>query len=186
MAGTLELASLRPTFDKSIALSLGLTSYVSSAREDGPIVVCRRQEPRDALDQLIQSLEHGKRSQLESSLGRTARQALDQMEEGRSWNTVYQAIWNESAAGAVGYLFEIPGRWSEPEETLKETSDYSGAPLTSDNVALYTQFKNSGGRDCARYRIEFRREDRPNGVIYQVNNSDLADLMRSISACFEQ
>jgi len=48
--------SLRLTLDYAGALSLNVTSYVSSFRPPGSVLICRRREPRDALDQLILSL----------------------------------------------------------------------------------------------------------------------------------
>jgi hypothetical protein len=43
------------------------------------MVICRRQEPKDALDQFILALQQGNRSELESSIGPKARMALDRL-----------------------------------------------------------------------------------------------------------
>jgi hypothetical protein len=183
-----KLISLRLNLDQAIALSLGLTSYVSSLRERGEVLVCRRQEPRDALNQLIISFEQNDRSRFESSLGPNSRKALDQLLVGTSWEVIRQQVWHEPSGGqgAVGYLFDIPGRWSEPEETLEEKREYRSAPLASENFALDTQFKNSAGKDCARYSVSFRKIERPTGPIYQVDNSNIEDLLRSIGTCSAQ
>jgi hypothetical protein len=183
-----KLSSLRIVLDQATALSLGLTSYVSSPREPGEVLICRRQEPRDALDQLIMSFEQNDRSRLEASLGPNAHSALDQLLDGRLWEAIRQEKWHVPRAGkgAVGYIFDIPGRWSEPEETLKETGASKAGPLTSDGFALYTEFKNSAGRDCGGFNMNFRKVDRLIGPIYQVNNSNLEPLLSLIAACVAQ
>ena len=45
-----KLDSLHISLDRAMALSLGLTSYVSSGREAGRLIICRRQESKDALE----------------------------------------------------------------------------------------------------------------------------------------
>jgi hypothetical protein len=60
---------LDSALDDSIALSFGLTSYISTSQEPGLIIQCRDQQPRDALDLLIRSWQSGNREWLEASLG---------------------------------------------------------------------------------------------------------------------
>ncbi len=52
-----KLAHALRSLDDALALSLGLTSYVSGAAGPSPYLACRREQPRDALDKLIESLE---------------------------------------------------------------------------------------------------------------------------------
>jgi hypothetical protein len=180
-----RLASLRLNVDAAIALSLGLTSYISSSRAGGVRVACRRGEPRDVLDKLILSFERGDRPQLESSLGPDARAALDALLRGRSWEAFRAEIWHArpGAMVAMGYQFDIAGRWSEPEETLQEQKNYGNAPLAAENVRLNVLLKNSSGDDCGKQGVDFRKIDAPTGALYLVNSADLGDLLRSIAFC---
>jgi hypothetical protein len=97
-----KLDSLQISLDRAIALSLGLTSYVSSGREGGPLIICRREEPKDALDEFILALQRGDRTELESSLGPEARMALDRVVEGKSWEATRQELWHATPAGQSG------------------------------------------------------------------------------------
>jgi hypothetical protein len=183
-----KLDSLHISLDRAVALSLGITSYVSSGREGGPLIICRRPEPKDVLDEFILALEHDDRSELESSLGPEARIALDGLLVGKSWQVMYQELWHAppGTQGAVGYLFDIRGRWSEPEETLEENRDDGDDPLTEAEVALDTQFKTSSGKDCARYLVGFKKVSQFGRARYLVNNTNLSDLVHSVSTCFVQ
>ncbi|PWU09994.1 MAG: hypothetical protein C5B51_05195 [Terriglobia bacterium] len=180
-----KLASYRLVLDHAVALSLGLTSYVSSLRNPEGVFICRRKEPRDALDQLVLSWEQNDRSRLELALGTNATKALNALLTGQSWESMRSEIWTERSSGktAVGYLFDVPGRWSEPEETLVEVRGYGDVPLAAASVGIETRFKNDVGLDCATHRINFRKVDEPSGVTYQIDNSDLKDLLRSIAVC---
>ena len=181
-----KLDSLHISLDRAIALSLGLTSYVSSGREGGPLIICRRQEPRDALDELLLALERGDRSELESTLGPEAWMALDRLLVGKSWEAVYRELWPAAPTGqhAVGYLFDIHGRWPEPEETLVENRNDGDDPLTSAEIALDTQFKTSTAKNCAKYLVGFKEVSQFGRVRYLVNNTNLGDLIQSIKTCF--
>ncbi len=183
-----KLEPLHISLDRAIALSLGLTSYVSSGREGGPLIICRRQEPKDALDELLLALERGDRSELESILGPEARMALDRLLEGKSWEATYQELWPAAPGGssAVGYLFDIRGRWSEPEETLEENRGDGDDPLTSPEIALHTQFTTKTGKNCAAYLVGFKKVRQFGRGRYLVANINLGDLVESIHACFVQ
>jgi len=111
-----------------------------------------------------------------------------------SWEDFHRNIWQVPPEGqsAVGYLFEIRGRWSEPEQVLEGPSrisrDYADAPMLADDVSLVTQFKTKIGEDCGTYTVDFHvvhgNNDFP--FHYQVNNSNLNDLVRLINSCFVQ
>jgi hypothetical protein len=183
-----KLDSLHISLDRAIALSLGLTSYVSSGREGGQMIICRRQEPKDALDEFLLALERGDRSDLESSIGPQARTALDRALEGKSWEAAHKELWHSppGGQGAVGYLFDIRGRWSEPEETLEDYRNDGDDPLIEAEVALDTQFKTSSGKDCAKYLVRFKKVSQFGRAKYLVDNIDLRSFIGSVGACFAQ
>jgi hypothetical protein len=183
-----KLDSLQISLDQAIALSLGLTSYVSSGRVSGHVIICRRPEPKDALNEFLLALMRGDRSELESSLGPGARMALDRLLEDKSWESVRQELWPAPPGGqsAVGYLFDIRGRWSEPEETLEENRNDGDDPLTSAVVALDTQFKTSAGKTCAKFLVGFKKVSQFGRARYLVDNTNLKELIGSIGVCFTQ
>jgi hypothetical protein len=112
MIGNPKLDFLQVALDQSAALSLDLTSYVSSVREPLPTLHCSRSgEPRDALDQLILGWERNDRGWLEASLGPAARAALKSLLMGRTWSMMRAALWRGKSDGvAVGYRFDTAGR----------------------------------------------------------------------------
>lgn len=156
------LANARRSLDDALALSLGLTSYVSVMGGPSPSMVCRFQLPRDALDKLAVSLWLGDLAELQKILGPKAREALDQALQARSWDTLRPDIWHLGTGvdDAVGYRFEIMGQWSEPEETLRQPRlEYRSPPSTSGKFSFETQFTDSAGKDCARYKVDFTFTD---------------------------
>jgi hypothetical protein len=183
-----KLDSLQISLDQAIALSLGLTSYVSSGRVSGELIICRRKEPKDALDEFLWALARGDRAELESSLGPEAQMALDRLLEGKSWDEVHQELWPALSRGqsGLGYLFDIRGRWSEPEETIEENRDDGDDPLTSTEVALESQFKTSTGKNCAKYLVRFTKVSELGRGRYLVDNTNLKDLISSTGVCFTQ
>jgi hypothetical protein len=185
-----KLATFRVGLDRAVALSLGITSYISSLREGEPTTICRRGEPRDALDKLIASLERNDRSELESGLGPSALSSLNEMLVKKSWSMLYRDVWHTTRGlqSAVGYLFDdVSGRWAEPEETLDETRGYGKAPLSAEAVTLNTKFTTARGRECGSYAVEFQKIKEPPGLVsYRINNSNLEGLLRLVNACFVQ
>ena len=175
-----RLAFLQRYLDEAVALSLSLTSYLSAPREpelgDPPQGVRFRtircttgsEEPRDALDLLIRAWASNDRPLLEACLGPAARTALNSSQPSIVWRR-----WRAGVGIAVGYRFEVPGRWSEPDETLEE---------------LETQFSNNSGAGCATHKVTFRKvlENTDSSPMYVVDNDDIAGILRSISACAEQ
>ncbi len=69
MARNPKLADPRRGLDDALALALGLTSYVSPTHGPSASLVCGRDLPRDALDKLVESLEHGDLPKLQETLG---------------------------------------------------------------------------------------------------------------------
>jgi len=89
MEGDPGLGFDRKNVDSAIALSLGLTSYVSDSRLAIRSIRCTRgPEPRDALDRFILGWQRNDRPWLEASLGPTARAAVNSLLNGRTWAAV--------------------------------------------------------------------------------------------------
>ncbi len=187
-----KLAYERRSLDDAVALSLGLTSFVSAKAGTSVSVGCRVEQPRDALDQLIQSLERCDLEGVQKVLGPQARHSLSQALETRSWETLCRKVWGlQPGVGyAVGYRFEIQGPWSEPEETLEQPrEEYRGPLLTADTFSIDTHFTDSKGKDCTRHNFDFRTLKAPLGLvqdIYRIDNTDIEGLVHSIAACFSE
>jgi len=121
MADDPRLRGFSSYLDNSLALALGLTSYVSAPRVTqnsfGPQV-----EPRYQLDALILAWMHGNRTEMEEELGPSARSSLKSLLAKRSWAKLEHQMWHGATRSdaAIGYRFEIPGDWSQPEETLDQ------------------------------------------------------------------
>jgi hypothetical protein len=184
---------LQPSLDYAVALSLGLTSYVSSSRQipAGEMIYCDGEMPRDTLDELVLAWERNNRSALEASLGPNARVALQSLlDKGRSWAAVRADLWRGKSGSdvAMGYRFDIAGRWAKPAETLEQEQeeqavvDVGRRPV---NLQFDTLLKGSSGGDCGRHAIKFLRSQSTGSFVakYLVDNSDLGDLLRSIAAC---
>lgn len=170
-----NIPSLDRALDNSIALSLGLTSYVSNSREPGLVVLCREQQPRDALDQLLRSWQRGNREWLESALGPNARAGLTAALEDA------EARPRTSELTAVGYRFAIDDPWSEPEWMLEDYRD-----ISAENPEITTQFTSHAGRDCGERKIRFTRVAKgspPAYLTYLVDNADIMDLLRFLGSC---
>jgi hypothetical protein len=191
MIGNPKLDFLQVALDQSAALSLDLTSYVSRVREPLPTLRCSRGgEPRDALDQLILGWERNDRGWLEASLGPAARGALGSLLAGRTWSVMRAALWRGKSDGvAVGYRFDTPGRWAEPDETLEQERVYENIALSPGGPALETRFKDSSGADCGKSLVKFANAPITRGSgypSYLVDNSNLGDLLALIGQCAEQ
>jgi len=189
LIGNSGLDFLRMYLDQAVALSLGLTSYVSRLTPPIARLLCRAEEPRDTLDQVILAWERNDREKLEQRLGPNASAALSTLLRGRTWADMRAQLWpvKSGEAVAVGYRFETTGRWSEPEETLDDQlqrqREFLDA-LNPVNPELETRFKNAAGDDCGRHLVDFRDALRgPSRLTYLVDNPDLGDLLRLIAAC---
>jgi len=177
-----KLGWFRTKLDHSVALSLGITSYVTEFTE-GPFQ-CRLQEPRDGLDRLILGWKQNDRETIENNLGPNARAALKLLLDGRDWDTMRAELGaGKSAGDSVGYRFDIPGRWSEPEETLEPEKTYPTEAIRELlHAELPTHFKNRSGDDCGSHRVTFLRTDEEYPH-YLVDDSDLGELLRLIATC---
>ena len=90
-------------------------------------------------------------------------------------------------AVAVGYRFEIAGRWSEPDETLtdREQAFFSRKSLYP---VINTVFKDRSGGDCGRFVVRFQSSNDLTSLwpLYLVDNSDIEALLRMVSLCAGQ
>jgi len=173
--------------DISMAIALGLTSYVDSLRLPGIPLMCRSATPRDALDELIIAWERKDRVSLESALGPTAKAALQSMIENSSWEAVEARIWTSQTGhgSAVGYSFNVSGGWSQPWRTLGEPAveeTYDTAPN------LVADFTDRTGTPCGALRVPF--VPAPRKVIFTtpflVDSPNIRELLQLISACAGQ
>jgi len=192
MMGNSALAFLNPAWDNSVALSLGLTSYVSKFHQPPPsmrfiynnrIVFCHDQEPRFGLDQFIVAWRRNDRDLFERSLGPHALAALDSLLETKTWDRLHEEFWLGDVSGspAVGYRFNVIGPWSEPAEILRERVVEDSA-----DPELETLFKTGSGSECGTLRIRFEGDGRALGdgsLAYRVDNANLADLLGVVSSC---
>src|SRR5579862_7855880 len=86
MADNPHFGFLRFALDYSAAISLDLTSFVSSSQALGIPMLCQPvQEPRDTLNQFVAAWEKADRHYLEASLGPKAKAALQSLMGNRTW-----------------------------------------------------------------------------------------------------
>jgi hypothetical protein len=182
----LKSSSLTFDLDSALALSLGLTSFVSESREPTD-VVCRAEQPRDVFDRFVLAWERDDPAALEASLGSNAKAALNLLLRQRTWEEIRAKSWRSQARSgiAMGYRFETRGLWSEPEETLRqgerEQVDFTPDALSFD---LVTVFRDRFGVDCGRRRVKFQRSSSLTlpGKFF-VDSSDLGNLLSLIAFC---
>ena len=65
---------------------------------------------------------------------------------------------------AVGYRFDIPHPWSEPEAALRE---YAYPDLSSPRPELDTVFTSRSGDECGRHRVRFLKVPVPKGKAFR-------------------
>jgi hypothetical protein len=179
----------RVVVDWALALALGLTSMVSDSR--GYIdVVCRAEQPRDALDRLILAWEKNDRAKFVAALGPEARAQLHNAIKGSTWQAWRTNLWPRKGAkgAAVGYRFHTSGKWADPEETLGEPRDNEDLSPRTARPDLETQFTDRDGQDCGKLRVSFVNVelDSAGSPLYRVNSSDITQLLRLIGACASQ
>ncbi len=180
------LAPMRFAVDQAVALSLGLTSYITSDPGPQSDDLCKRLEPRDALNGLLYSLIQDDPALFEASLGTNSKRVLDRLLQDKSWEAFRRELWNDSrgSEGAMGYRFDVPGRWSVPQETLEEKVEYSPGSLgAAKTIVIDTRFTNRVGNDCGRQMIEFRLVDRGRPT-YEIDNADIEPVLRTIASCW--
>jgi len=193
MTGNPRLGEYEYFLDDSLAVSLGLTSFVNGLGEGyGTGVTCGGKEPRDGLDRFILAWEKNDRASFEASLGPKGKASLRSLIQGRTWARMRGEFWHGGAGRgvAVGYRFQTEGTWAEPGENLDEALALARAKLDKSrlplNPDLDTLFKNRSGEACGSQRVQFlTSEDSLFHLlpVYLVDSSELGDLLRTISAC---
>jgi len=175
-----KLVFLQWALDHSAAVSLGLTSYVSSSGILADMANCNGIiEPRELLDQLVLAWERNDRQWVERSLTASAMAALSSLLNGRTWDRMRADLWHGKTGNevAVGYRFDTPGWWSEPPRPIRLNERN---PV---NPEIDTTFTNSAGRDCGKFLVKFLKTDEGSLPSYPIDNSDLRDLLRLIGYC---
>jgi hypothetical protein len=187
------LADVHAVGDRAVALSLGLTSYVSRHHApaalrmvDGRVFFCRPQEPRDGLDQMIFAWEVNDRRSFEATLGSTAKITFNELLDEKMWQDLRFDLWHGRPGPdvAVGYRFKVAGRWSAPEEALEVETKPGNTGVNAENIDLEVQLKDRSGRDCGTIRVNFTDTGILTGSLkYRIDSVDLLDLLRSITSC---
>ncbi len=169
------MESLRATVDSSIALALGLTSYVDSLRPYA-MPICGPQEPTGAFDNFLVDWMTGDRNALEKDLGPESVEALGHMRD---------LPGNVTSGGfAIGYRFE-PDEWSESHASLREGSEPARQSAEAPVFETAVTLSNRDGQACGSTQIRFLRVP-ADGLVpahYLIESSNLADLARLISVC---
>jgi hypothetical protein len=174
--------------DDAVALTFGLTSYLSAFRaiEESnidqlglPKIHCDRgHQPKDILDRFVLAWEVRNRKLLGETLGRDAKYSLDQMPIG-----ILGGVPLDPSA-AIGYRFMIEGAWSEPEETLQELPAQVNTAAYPDDPVVLVAFKNRRGADCGKLTVSFLSiREGPGFNSYLIDDSNLPALLRLLSAC---
>jgi hypothetical protein len=163
--------------DGAIAVAMGLTSYLSIAHPSLRVLVaCQGQQPRNALDQMIVAWERGDPLWFETSLGETAARAVA-VKDDDEWQAFRRTFWRDAPNAAIGYKFQVPGSLTEP------------SPNEEGKLDVDTAFYDRNGRNCGNMMIKFIQgaPSKPPGYLrYVVDNPNIADVLRLISACARQ
>lgn len=174
-----QLTLFRSALEHSMALSLGITSYVSDSGELAEMASCSGMlGPKNLLDQLILAWERNDRHWVEASLGPRAKNALGSMLKNTTWPDLRAKLWRgKSGDVAVGYAFMTQGWWLGPDDTTEIRLERLPA-----NPEIETAFKSKAGSDCGEYRIKFLLT-KEYYFKYLVDNPDLEGLLHAIATC---
>ena len=174
-----QLTLFRSALEHAMALSLGITSYVSDSGELTEMASCSGMfGPKNLLDQLILAWEKNDRHWVEASLGPSAKNALSSMLKNTTWPDLRAKLWRGKFGDvAVGYAFMTQGWWLGPDEPTEIRLERTPA-----NPEIETAFKSKAGSDCGQYRIKFLLT-KEYYFKYLVDNPDLEALLRAIATC---
>ncbi|MGJ5820003.1 hypothetical protein [Paludibaculum fermentans] len=184
-----KLAFLQGDIATSTAAALALTSYVHVSRRPTRRFHCDRKDaPSDVLDQLVLGWFRADRARVEESLGPEGQVALKRLLESEERFAVRMGLLPDDHQGAVavGYRFEQAGGWMAPASLIGLDAGYRNEiPAKGQTPEFQTVFTSASGKDCGAYTVRFAMEgtQEGGGRRYVVDNSDLAGLLRLITAC---
>jgi hypothetical protein len=102
-----------------------------------------------------------------------------------TWAEIRARFWGREETGAaIGYRFEIPNPWEEPEITLTQTG-YRDI-FVETIFELDTDFRGVAGRDCGTLRVRFVKDKKPKppGYLgYLIDDPDIEKLLRFLGSC---
>jgi hypothetical protein len=193
MIAKARIPSVQLNLDNAVAISLGLTSYVSHTRatvmrpHSIPTNSCRQLQSLDTLNAFLLSWEVGDRAVFGSTLTPRGRASLETLLHERSWGQMRAAFWHAGSEASIGYKFENALRVSE--------SGYS----------IDTTFTTKSGATCGQHQLRFDRLPREDSVrsqsyasgvgfsvlvmqeveqrTYYIDNTDLGALLELVSNC---
>ncbi len=169
MADDRNLARLGLQLNQALAVSLGLTAFVSRADRAGRVFPCNGVFSAGlALDQFVRAWVSDDAIQFEARLGPHARSALVQMLSARTWAALRAELWPGGQEGAVvGYRLPAQGVVGHRPGTT-----------------LDTVFTDRLGLECGRVVVTMV-ESKEGGLLaaYSVDQAELGLLMRMIARC---
>jgi len=186
MIGDPDLASFRVELDRAAALSIGLTSYVSSLSASALAFHCGRgEEPRDSFSKMIYALERGDRLLLLSTLSPRTRSTLEKTLSSGDVGAFTGRSPNTRSSTSIGYRFAISGQWAQPDETRVLGRAELIAAFQSDVIEIRTMLITKSGRDCGSHLVRFITlgNTKVGTQRYMIDSSDLPDLLRDINSC---
>ena len=188
MAENPRLASFTLALDEALAISFGLTSYVSSTRAPLKVFNCRRTEdPRDAMDRLLLGLLRGDLALVDAAVTERTAALVNPMVRDRTLIAFGGQSGNGSTGAhlALGYRFEVAGPWGKPDELLTDAGATEASLLDSDVVELGVVLTKDSGTPCSRQRVRFVRDDDRNGMArgYLIDEPKPQGLLQAISSC---
>ena len=177
----------RRNLDRALAVSLGITSYVSDTRMAIREISCiRGAGPRSALDQLIVGWLQADLKWLEAALGPVAKTSLQQLILREHWELLRAKLMKGGGSPiAIGFKFNIPNAWRIAEPALESTEAADSFEELPDRstLAIETVFYGSNGVRCGAMPITFNKIDDNMLSTHQVDSMDIEQLLRLLSTC---
>jgi hypothetical protein len=174
----------RRTLDGAIALSLGITSFVSapkgtvenerqcisdsgvSSLSHGPCPSGARAEPianfnchrgmdpRDALNRLIRTFERNDDFTFQVGLGPDAKVAFNSLLTGKTWSQLRTAILKSDSPGDFAVGYRFEGSGRWSEPDETLDEHRDNSP-NAESPAIETHFQTRSGADCGTYQVQF-------------------------------
>lgn len=177
----------RRNVDHALAISLGITSYVSDTRMPSRELSCLGDGgPRVALDRVIVGWLKADRSWLETALGSKSKAALSRLLGDEPWESFHaRQMHGAPGALAVGYRlkaedhpnFSSPG-YEFVERAPDDGREDSGLPV----VIEVTVFDAKGGR-CGAMPVAFAKTGGSAWLTYRVDEDAIGPLLVMVASC---